>query len=179
MIIYKNYDQAALDAQYNLRRRHPNFQDYFDKNEQKSERVRQALSCQLDIAYGNRPGERLDVFPAPELNAPVHLFIHGGYWQFLDKRSHDFVAEPFVAIGCTTVVINYDLAPSVGIDEIVRQVRAALAWTYQNINTFNGDPSQIYISGHSAGGHLVAMAMVTDWEKDWNLPANLVKGGCA
>lgn len=179
MLVYKNYDQVALDAQYNLRSRHPNFQDYFDKNEQESERVRQAFPCQLDIAYGNAPGEKLDVFPASQPQAPVHLFIHGGYWRALDKKSHDFIAEPFIKAGCTVVVINYDLAPQVGIDEIVRQCRAALAWTYRNISTFNGDPSRIYISGHSAGGHLVAMMMATDWKADWDLPADLIKGGCA
>jgi len=178
-MLYKNYDDAGLDAQYRLRARHPDYQDYFDKWEQESERVRQKFPCRLDIAYGDKPGEKLDVFPAPKPGAPVQFFIHGGYWQFLDKKGHSFIAEPFVSAGCAVVAINYTLAPGATMDEIVRQNRAALAWTYRNARSFNGDPSRIYLSGHSAGGHLVAMMMATHWETEWGLPADIVKGGCA
>ena len=177
--MYRSYDQAALDAQYNMRLRHPDFQHYFDRNEQESERVRRILPCRLNIPYGDKPGEKLDVFPAPQTNASIQLFIHGGYWQALDKSSHSFVAEPLVAAGCTAVVVNYTLAPEAHMDEIVQQNRRALAWTYHNASAFNGDSSQIYISGHSAGGHLVAMMMATDWTAERDLPFDLIKGGCA
>ncbi len=179
MPVYRDYDQAQLDAQYNLRLRHPDFQDFFDRNEQESERVRRIYPCDLDIPYGESKGEKLDIFPAQSPDSPVQLFIHGGYWQLLDKRDYCFVAEPFVEAGCMVVVINYTLAPDADMHEIVRQSRAAVAWTYENARTYNGDPSRIYISGHSAGGHLVAMMMETDWASAWGLPADLVKGGCA
>ena len=178
MSVYMEYDRAGLDAQYNLRPRHPDFQDFLDRYEQESERVRKSYPCQTDIAYGEKDGERLDIFPAAKPNAPVQLFIHGGYWQMLDKKINRFVAEPFVKSGCAVVLVNYTLAPQAGMDEIVRQNRAAIVWTYNNASTFNGDPTRIYLSGHSAGGHLVAMMMCTDWSDGWEVPADIIKGGC-
>ena len=107
------------------------------------------------------------------------VFIHGGYWRSMDKADHNFPALAFVPAGIACVAINYALAPGVDMDEIVRQCRAALAWVYRNAASFGGDPSQIYVSGHSAGGHLTAMMMATDWPAEAeDLPRDLVKGGC-
>lgn len=78
-----------------------------------------------------------------------------------------------------TVVINYALCPEVTIEEIVRQTRAALAWTYESAGSFGGDPERIYVAGHSAGGHLTAMLLSTDWERDYGLPGDVIKGACA
>ena len=177
--VYRKYDQAGLDAQYDLRALVPEFQEHFDHWERESERVRTALSCRLDVPYGDAAGERLDLFPAPQPEAPVHIFIHGGYWRSMDKASFSFVAEPFVQAGCSVAVINYDLAPHVAIDEIVRQARSAVAWCTHNAATFAGDPERIFVSGHSAGGHLTAMVLSTDWAKFAGLPDRTVKGSCA
>lgn len=158
--VYKHYDQEALDAQYNLRARHPDFQDFFDAYERDSERVRGELECRLDVAYGDSPLQTLDVFPAPKAGAPVQVFIHGGYWQGLDKRFFSYPAAPVVAAGGAFVSVNYDLAPAVRMDEIVTQCRRALAWCRDNAAGFNGDPERICLSGHSAGGHLTVMLAV-------------------
>ena len=179
-MIYRGYDQAGLDAQYFLRGRVTDFQSYFDDYAARSAKIRQSLPCRLDVSYGTAPGERLDIFPAAQPGAPVHCFIHGGYWQAMDKSDFDFVAEGLVPFGAAVAVINYALAPSVGMDEIVRQNRAALAWVWRHAASFGGDPARIYVSGHSAGGHLTAMMLSTDWPKvAADLPADLVKGGCA
>jgi arylformamidase len=77
-----------------------------------------------------------------------------------------------------TVVVNYALCPEVTIDEIVRQVRAAVAWTYGNAASFGGDREHIHVAGHSAGGHLTAMLLETDWEDVYGLPGDIVKGAC-
>jgi arylformamidase len=86
------------------------------------------------------------------------------------------VADVPVAAGAAVAVLNYDLCPAVTVDTIVAQCRAAAAWVYRNATRLNGDPTRIFVSGHSAGGHLTAMTLATDW-KAAGLPADLVKGG--
>ena len=177
---YSKYSRSELDAQYNLRSAIPDFQRYFNHWERWSAHVRSHFQCRLDVAYGGTPAETLDIFLASRSNAPIHVFIHGGYWQAMDKRDFSYIAEGLVPAGITVVVLNYALAPSVGMDEIVSQTRDALAWIWCHAKEFGGDPLHLYISGHSAGGHLVAMMMATDWP-DFieGLPQDLVKGGCA
>ena len=128
------------------------------------------------MACGPTPSETLDVFPAEKLCSPIHIFFHGGYWHSLTSRDFAFVAEGLVRNGITAVLINYAFCPSVNIDEIVRQSRAAAAWTYCNVEDFGGNPERISVSGHSTGGHLTGMLLSTDWEKNYGLPPNLIKG---
>ena len=175
--MYLHYDQAALDAQYNMRLRHPDFQQIMDAGTVESERVRSELPAEWDVAYGDAPGQELEVFRASVEGGPVLLFIHGGYWRAMDKANFSFVAEHFARAGAAVVNINYALAPSVDMTEIVRQVREAVGWTYRNIHRYGGDPARLYISGHSAGGHLGGMCVTHDWTVE-GLPANVIKGAC-
>ncbi|MCZ6472602.1 MAG: alpha/beta hydrolase [SAR324 cluster bacterium] len=177
--MFREYDQAALDAQYNLRVRHPDHEQFSARWEIESKRVRAELPCRLDVAYGPSEAEKLDVFLPREPGAPVLLFIHGGYWQWRDKADFSFIAEPLVNAGFAVVMVNYGLAPSVNMDEIVRQNRAAVAWTIRNVKDIQGDPERIVVSGHSAGGHLTAVMLGTDWSAEAGLPAQPIRGGCA
>ena len=136
------------------------------------------LDCRLGVRYGPTREEHLDIFPAGD-GAPVHIFIHGGYWRRFNARDHDFLAPAFVEAGITFVSVNYALCPKVTMDEIVREVRAAVAWTHAHARGFGGDPARLTVSGHSAGGHLCAMALSTDWEGAYDLPADTLKGGVA
>jgi arylformamidase len=115
-----------------------------------------------EIRYGSGPKETLDLFlPA----APAHgtlMFIHGGYWRMLDKADHSFVAPAFVRAGLAVAVINYDLCPDVTIATIVDQCRRAVAWVARE-GPRHGAPTPLVIAGHSAGGHLAAMLIATDW----------------
>lgn len=176
--IYRDYDQAALDAQYFLRGRVADVQRYFERWARNSAASRERFSCRLDVAYGPSAAETLDLFlPEKSTPAPILVFLHGGYWQSLDKADHSFVADGFVPHGAVVVVVNYVLAPHAGMDEIVRQIRAALAWTWRHAAEFGGDPARIVVSGHSAGGHLTAMAACTDWPAfGEGLPVDLAKG---
>lgn len=177
---YLDYDQVGLDAQYQLRERHPEFQTYFDAWDARSRATRERLDCRLDLRYGEAPKETLDVFPAAAPNAPVHIFIHGGYWQNLDKKDYSYLAEALVAAGITVVVVNYDLAPAVDIDEIVRQNRAAVAWVWRHASDFGADRDRLSVSGHSAGGHLATMLLATDWPRfAAGMPVAPIKGVCA
>ena len=174
--IYGGYDREALDEQYNNRVRIPHYLDYFDRWLDWSAETRATLPCEQDVTYGELPVETLDIFPAEEPAAPILLMIHGGYWYSLDKRHNSFVAEGCRPHGVATVVLNYGLAPNFRMDEIVRQNRAAAAWVWRNATRFGGDPSRIHALGQSAGGHLAAMLLATDWPAfGAGLPPALVK----
>lgn len=180
MGIWLDYDRAGLDAQYNLRAAVPAFQADFDRWRRLSASARNSPRARLDIAYGEDPLEQLDLFLSNAPRAPIHAFIHGGYWQAMDKSDFDFIAEGFAPVGAHTAILNYPLAPAANMDRIVASVRAGLAWLWRHAGDFDGDAGRIFVSGHSAGGHLTAMAMLTDWRAQGpDLPANLVKGGMA
>lgn len=176
--IFLGYDRAALDREYNNRGKVADFADYLARYTRESEATRRALPCRLDLPYGTKPGETLDVFPATGPRpAPIQLFVHGGYWMALDKADFSFVARAFHPAGAAVVVVNYALIPTVDMDELVRQCRASVAWVHANAASFGGDRGRLFVSGHSAGGHLVAMLMAADWAA-FGLPPDVIKGGC-
>ncbi len=178
--VFLNYDKAGLDAQYNLRAAVKDAVEHLGECARRSGIARAQLNPQLDVPYGPTHAERANIFAAPKAGAPILVFIHGGYWQRLDKNDFDYVAEPFAAAGAAVVNVNYALAPRVTMDEIVRQVRAAIAWVWREAKRFNGDPARIHVAGHSAGGHLTAMAALTGWEGFApGLPADAVKSAVA
>ena len=171
MTIYREYDQAALDAQYNCRAmvlEHPRHIEGWARD---SEAVRTARpDARLDLAYGPGERERLDFFPA-QPGAPLHLFIHGGYWRALDKANFSYPSAAFASVGVAYAAINYPLAPRASVDVIVASVRRALAWLIAHAGELGVDPAGISLSGHSAGGHLTAMALA-----DPALPRGAVRG---
>lgn len=138
--------------------------------------ARARLAGRDDIPYGTTAGQTLDVFPGPRPGAPINIFIHGGFWRFLDKRDHTLVAEAVVAADGTAVLINYDLCPTVPLAEVIRQCRAAVAWVYAHATELGGDRDRITVSGHSAGGHLTAMVAAEGWGAAFGLPPGAVKG---
>ena len=172
--VFRDYDRAALDAQYDNRAKVPDFQAYLDLWTARSNFARERYACELGVPYGFSQDETLDIFPAEgSWPAPVQLFFHGGYWTKLSKNEFSFIANAFVPRGITTVVVDYALIPSVDMDELVRQCRAALVWVWRNISRYGGDPERIQVAGHSAGGHLAAMLMATNWPAvDAGLPQN-------
>ena len=179
--LYRTYDQQGLDAQYNNRARVPEHVEIHNGWEAEGEAVLAEFDTRLDVAYGPSAEETLDVYlPENAERAPLHIFFHGGYWFSRHKDDFRFLARGLVPAGAVLVIINYALVPSVDLDELVRQCRAAVAWTHGNAATFGGDRERIFVSGHSAGGHLTAMMMATDWPAFGDgLPPDLVKGGCA
>jgi len=180
--VYREFDQIGLDAQYNNRARFPNYLEHFAAWQRWSAQTRAVLPGHLDLSFGPGPDETLDVFPATTEGgaAPLYVFIHGGYWYSLDKSDYSYVAQGFGPHGIATAVNNFGLAPRYTMDEIVAQNRNALAWLWRNAQRYGADPSRIYVAGHSAGGHLAALLLATDWSAfGADLPPNLVKGACA
>ncbi|WP_431027017.1 alpha/beta hydrolase [Lysinibacillus sp. LZ02] len=107
------------------------------------------------------------------------VFLHGGYWRTLTSKEFSFVARGLVAQGATVIIPTYALCPAVTIDEIVRQHRAAVTWAYNHAADFGADPKRLVVTGHSAGAHGVAMVLATDWENDYGLPPDIIRGACA
>ncbi len=177
--VYRNFTQAELDIQYDARGTAPDGQKYRDFISENSARVRAERSCRQNVRYGPSDAEVVNVFPADNPDSPVVYFIHGGYWRSSSQNDVDLYADVFVPAGCAYVTVNYALAPGVSIDEIVRQCRSALAWTYHNAGSFNGDPDRIHVIGRSAGGHLTGMMLAGGWKADFNLPEDLIKGATA
>ena len=178
MLIYKKYDQAALDRQYNNRLQVPDYLFYLQRWESLSKQTEKKYTVIKDIFYGELPREQLDIYPSSLPQSKTLIYIHGGYWQRLDKSDFQFIAEAFQPYNFTTVILTYPLAPAASIDQIVLSCRKAIQWLYHNLSQYNADSNQIYVAGHSAGGHLAAMLMTTDWSH-FNLPDEIIKGYCA
>ena len=173
MTLYREFEnQAQIDAQYNPAIKLTDITAPGKHYAQRSAHARDTLPCTLDVPYGPTRVETLDIFPADVPNAPVFVFLHGGYWRALSSKDFSCVALGLQPLGITTVVVNYALCPQVSIDEITRQVRAAVAWTHRHIADHGGDPTRVALGGHSAGAHLTAMCLQTPWAQDYGLPSD-------
>lgn len=128
-----------------------------------------------DVPYGESALQTVDVFAADNPDAPIHLYFHGGYWRAYDKANYRYLPGMLVPQGATTILANYDLCPSVTLDEIVAQAIRCVAFVYRQGRALGGDPDRLFISGSSAGGHLVAMALAHDFSAD-GLPQDIIKG---
>jgi arylformamidase len=169
--LYREFDtQAQIDAQYNPSIYLADPSAPGKHYAARSAYARQMLRCVLDVPYGPTREETLDIFPVDKPNAPVFVFLHGGYWRALSSKDFSCVALGLQPLGITTLVVNYALCPRVTIDEITRQVRAAVAWTHHHIASYGGDASRMALGGHSAGAHLTAMCLQTRWQEDYGLP---------
>jgi arylformamidase len=177
--VFLDYDQEALDRAYDQIPWAPNMDEVFERRDQKGELARARLGSPQRFSYGPSEIEKLDVYVTNAALAPIHVFVHGGAWQFGGARGEADLAEMNVDAGVNFVAIDFtnvietegDLFP------LAQQVRRAVAWVFENAGTFGGDAQRLYVSGHSSGGHLAGVVMTTDWVKERDLPGDLVKGG--
>src|SRR5262249_5263700 len=126
--------------------------------------------------YGDTRAQSLDLFRTHRTPAPIHVFIHGGAWRLLSARESAFPAETFVRAGAHYVALDFAPLPVVALDQMVDQVRLAIASLYRHAEEFGGDPNRIFVSGHSSGAHLAATVATTDWKARFGLPQDVVKG---
>jgi arylformamidase len=177
--VYLDYDQAALDAAYDQAAYAPNREQLIKRRIRDSELTRLRIGEPERVAYGPAEIERLDIYRAGRAAAPVFIFIHGGAWS--SGRSKDFAApaEMFLAAGAHYVVPDFAWVQDVrgSLMVLADQVRRAIAWVYRNAVRFGIDPTRLYVGGQSSGGHLAAVALTTDWPRDFGLPADIIKGG--
>jgi arylformamidase len=154
--IYRGMDRAALDAAYDNTGSVADVQAYRDRWWKVSEALRKAPPSRCDLRYGERPRATLDYFPGGRPNAPLFVFIHGGYWQRNEKERFSFTALGPLAHGVNVAVPGYTLAPDARLTDIVAEIRAALTFLTDRAGELGFDPSRIFIGGWSAGGHLTA-----------------------
>jgi acetyl esterase/lipase len=157
--IYRGMDRAALDAAYNNRNAVRDYPGIAAERQKRSARVRAARKLHADLRYGPGARERLDIFPADRPGAPLLAFIHGGYWQTNDKEASSFLVEGPLALGYAVALIEYTLAPESDMDRIVAEIGRAVDWLGAHAREYGADPGQLYVSGHSAGGHLTAAVL--------------------
>ena len=177
--VWLDLDQAELDAAYDQTVWAANREQVVRRFAAQSEAARARLGAPRRFAYGPTPVEGLDLYATPRPSAPVNVLIHGGAWRAGLAKNYAFAAELFVRAGAHFVVPDFAAVQDVGgsLMLMADQVRRAVAWVYRNARSFGGDPDRLYVSGHSSGAHLAAVVLTTDWVREFNLPADIVKGG--
>lgn len=177
-LVWLDMDQKQLDDAYDQSKYAPNLQQIIHRYTSNSNAMRARLGEPRRFNYGPTPIERLEVYATRRPDAPVHIHIHGGAWHQRPASDYAFPAEMLMNAGAHYVVpdfisvdeANGDLMP------MVEQVRSAIAWTVRNAPSFGGDAQRVYLSGFSSGGHLAGVALLTDWRRAFDLPANAIKG---
>ncbi|WP_443114929.1 alpha/beta hydrolase [Herbaspirillum seropedicae] len=171
MKIYRDYTSEELDAQYNVRARVPDFQDYFDRFARQGEAARQTHPHLADLPYGEEMLQSIDFFPARSNGRPLLVFIHGGYWRSLDKHQFSQLALPYLEQDINVALINYRLAPQVRMGDIAADCGRALRLLHAKAPALRVDANAIWLMGHSAGAHLACVIAA--------LRAAPVRGVCA
>jgi arylformamidase len=180
--VWLGMDQQALDDAYTQIVYAPNRDQVLARFAANSEIARQRLGAPQRFAYGPTPIEGLDLYQAKKPGAPINVFVHGGAWRSGEAKNYAFPAEVFVNAGINFVVLDFINVLESGGDlmPMAEQVRRAIAWVYRNADKLGGDRERLYVTSQSSGAHLGAVAITTDWQRDFQLPANIVKGAlCA
>lgn len=175
-VVYRDYDQAGLDAQYNNQQTVDNFRGYIARYRALSDEAKRTLACTTGLRYGPSPDETLDIYGPPDGRLPVLVFLHGGAWQLSGKDDSAFMAPAFVGAGALVVALNFSNVPAVTVDTMVSQVRRAVAWLWHHVAAHGGDPSRLYLAGHSSGSHLLSQCLTADWRAAGVASGQVVQG---
>ena len=178
-LVWLDMDQKELDDAYDQSVYAPNQQLLAKRRAAASAAALERLGPPLRLAYGPTEHEKLDIYKTHKPNAPVNVYVHGGAWRNGQAKDFAAPAEMFVNAGANFVVLDFIQIQEAGgnLLPMARQVRSAVAWVYKNAASFGADPNRVYITGHSSGAHLSGCTLVTDWETEFTVPANILKGG--
>jgi len=178
-LVWLDMDQKELDDAYDQSVYAPNQPLIALRRKLASEAALKRLGAPERVAYGPTEIEKLDIYKTRRLNPPINIFIHGGAWRNGQAKDSAYLAEMFINAGAHLVILDFVQVQDAGgsLMPMAQQVRAAVAWVYKNAARFGGDSNRVYVTGHSSGAHLAGCVLVTDWQKDFGLPADVVKGG--
>ena len=175
--LYRGLDRQALDLEYSPSARvRGGLIPYLALYKALSREAIFGEGVLTDLCFGADPGNVIDLFvPAGNGPWPLHVFIHGGFWQALSQRDFAFIGPPFQRQGIAFASINYTIAPAATIGQMIEECARAIGWLSANAQRWRLDPNRITISGHSAGAHLCAMLLSRDWAAA-ALPRGAIKG---
>ena len=171
--------KEEIDLAYDQAPWAPNQAEIAKRNAQKSAAALARLGPPRRVAYGSAQIEKLDIYLTKQPNAPVNIFIHGGAWRRGNASQVAYMSETFVDAGAHFVALDFNNVGDVDGNLLIMadQVRRAIAWVQKNAASFGGDPDRLYVGGQSSGAHLAAIALTTDWQRNFDLPPDIIKGG--
>ena len=179
--VFLDYDQEEIDAAYTPGAGgRPIQADLAKRNVQKSKAAVARLGPARRLSVRSDRGRKSRPFTRPGNPVrPINIYIHGGAWRTGNAASEAYQSEMFVDAGAHFIALDFNnvLETKGNLTTMAEQVRRGVAWVHRNAASFGGDPNQLYVSGHSSGAHLAAVILTTDWQKDFGLPIDSVKGG--
>ncbi len=163
-VLWQGLTQTDLDRQLNLRARWPGHQAVLERWARDSAAVREAIADKSCLSYGDHRLQTIDLFRPPQAgpDLPLFVFVHGGYWQSLDKSDFSYLAPPYLAAGIAVASINYRMAPEVRLSEICADVKRALDHLEREAAGLGCRPGGFVLAGHSAGGHLALQELLRE-----------------
>jgi arylformamidase len=147
---------------------HPDWKRFYDTALERRARLQSRFKHDLDVRYGPSAHHVANVYYADgRTQCPVIVYFHGGHWREGHPAFYDHLAEPWVNDGAVFISCGYRLAPAYTIADAVDDAITAVDWSIDNATRYGGDPDRVIVAGHSSGGHLAAMATMTDWGREW------------
>jgi arylformamidase len=160
-----------LNKEYDNGARVPELPQILQQWQVDSVAYRNNANARLDLAYGEHDRQKVDTFGIdPKVKSALVVFIHGGYWRMLGHEAFSHFSQGLNDQGLGVLVPSYQLCPDVAINDIITDLRLLCAWAWRTYER------KLVVTGHSAGGHLAAAMVATDW-KEFDLPADLVVAG--
>jgi len=173
---WRNWPLAEREREYSPSSCVAAIEPFLDEYVARSRDAETRLRCRKNLLWGERPDETFDYFPAASADAPLLVYIHGGYWQELSKEESLFAAPDCVGNGIAYAAIDYTLAPRASVGTIVEQCRRAIASLHRQAAALGFDARRIYVAGSSAGAHLTAMLLMQGWQAAYGLADDVVAG---
>jgi arylformamidase len=174
--VFLDYTQEQLDQAYDQSFWTPQLNELQADDGRFSAEIRKSMPPKT-VRYGKTEIEQVDIFAPPNArNAPVFVYFHGGAWLFNSRLDGSFPAPSVVPRGGILLVPDFNNIKQARLPDIIEQCRSVVEWAARNAESFGGDPSRIYVGGHSSGAHLTGCVLITEWAKR-GLPADTIKGG--